>query len=81
MGAYIEGDITTKVKRITESGGGIKLFFENGISSGNPNIKLIVPRAQQSLMSLRAKDFISNREGTAVRNRLQIYPIKLGEGW
>ena len=80
MGAYIEGDITTKVKWITESGGGIKLFFENGISSGNPNIKLIVPRAQQSLMSLRAKDFISNREGTAVRNRLQIYPIKLGAG-
>ena len=30
MGAYIEGDITTKVKWITESGGGIKLFFENG---------------------------------------------------
>lgn len=83
MGSYIEGDITTKVKWMTQdSNGDIKLYFENGIpgSSNTANIKLIVPRAQQSLMSLRAKDFIVNREGQGVRNRLQIYPIKLGAG-
>jgi hypothetical protein len=83
MGAYIEGDITSKVKwMIQDSNGDIKLYFENGIpgSSNTANIKLIVPRAQQSLMSLRAKDFIVNREGQGVRNRLQIYPIKLGAG-
>jgi len=83
MGAYIEGDITSKVKWITQdSNGDIKLYFENGIpgSSNTANVKLVVPRAQQSLMSLRAKDFIVNREGQGVRNRLQIYPIKLGAG-
>lgn len=83
MGAYIEGDITSKVKWVTQdTSGDIKLYFENGIpgSGSNANIKLIVPRAQQSLMSLRAKDFIVNREGQGVRNRLQIYPIKLGAG-
>ena len=83
MGAYIEGDITSKVKWMTQdSNGDIKLYFENGIpgSSNTANVKLIVPRAQQSLMSLRAKDFIVNREGQGVRNRLQIYPIKLGAG-
>ena len=83
MGAYIEGDITSKVKWVTQdTNGDIKLYFENGIpgSGSNANIKLIVPRAQQSLMSLRAKDFIVNREGQGVRNRLQIYPIKLGAG-
>jgi hypothetical protein len=32
------------------------------------------------LLSVRAKDFISNRDGTPVRNRLQIYPIKYGAG-
>lgn len=83
MGSYIEGDITTKVKWVTQDGSGdIKLYFENGIpgSGETASIKLIVPRAQQSLMSLRAKDFISNRDGQEVRNRLQIYPIKLGAG-
>ena len=83
MGAYIEGDITSKVKWMTQdSNGDIKLYFENGIpgSQSTANIKLVVPRAQQSLMSLRAKDFIVNREGQGVRNRLQIYPIKLGAG-
>ena len=82
MGAYIEGDITSKVKWIKPDGNDIKLYFENGIPGSDvaANIKLIVPRAQQSLMSLRAKDFISNRDGQKVRNRLQIYPIKLGAG-
>ena len=83
MGTYIEGDITSKVKWITQdSNGDIKLYFENGIpgNGSTANIKLVVPRAQQSLMSIRAKDFISNRDGEKVRNRLQIYPIKLGAG-
>ena len=31
-------------------------------------------------MSFRAKDFILNRKGDEVRNRLQIYPLKLGAG-
>ena len=80
IGSYIEGDTTTKVKWVDEDGSGnIKLYFTNTTPSAG-TIKLIVPRAQQSLLSMRAKDFIVNREGEGVRNRLQIYPIKLGAG-
>jgi hypothetical protein len=31
-------------------------------------------------MTVRAKDFIYNRDGKPIRNRLQIYPIKYGAG-
>ena len=80
IGSYIEGDTTTKVKWVDEDGSGnIKLYFTNTTPSAG-TIKLVVPRAQQSLLSMRAKDFIVNREGEGVRNRLQIYPIKLGAG-
>jgi len=80
MGAYVEGDITNKVKWVGYSGNDIKLYFENTLPSDSNAIKLVIPRAQKSLLSFRAKDFILNRKGDEVRNRLQIYPIKLGAG-
>lgn len=80
MGAYIEGDVTTRVKWMEKTDStNVKLYFTGDIPSAG-DITLIVPRSQQSLLTLRAKDFISNREGEKVRNRLQIYPIKLGAG-
>ena len=80
IGAYVEGDITNKVKWVGYSGNNLKLYFDNTLPSDSNAIKLIVPRAQKSLLSFRAKDFILNRKGDEVRNRLQIYPIKLGAG-
>lgn len=83
MGAYLESDSTAKVKWITKSSGNITLYFSNSSSlpatNGSP-VRLIIPRLQKSIMSLRAKDFISNRNGRGVRNRLQIYPVKYGVG-
>ena len=80
IGAYVEGDITNKVKWVGYTGSNVKLYFENTLPSEGDAIKLVVPRAQKSLLSFRAKDFILNRKGDEVRNRLQIYPIKLGAG-
>ena len=80
IGAYVEGDITNKVKWVGYDGNNVKLYFENTLPSASNAIKLVVPRAQKSLLSFRAKDFILNRKGDEVRNRLQIYPIKLGAG-
>ncbi len=80
IGSYVEGDITNKVKWVGVDGNNVKLYFENALSSDANSIKLVVPRAQKSLLSFRAKDFILNRKGDEVRNRLQIYPIKLGAG-
>lgn len=83
LGAYIEGDITNKVKWVGQDGGSgnIKLYFTSTVTQTTGEVlKLIVPRAQRSLLSLRAKDFILNRNGEEVRNRLQIYPIKFGAG-
>lgn len=80
MGAYLEGDATNKVIWVDDNGANVRLWFSNTLPSSLSNAKLIIPRAQRSLLTLRAKDFISNRDGKAVRNRLQIYPIKYGAG-
>jgi len=81
MGAYVEGDTTNKVKFVTDAGSGlIRLQFTGKLTSEGNDLKIIVPRAQVSLLSFRAKDFILNRKGDEVRNRLQIYPLKLGAG-
>lgn len=82
MGAYLASDSTAKVKWITQSGGNITLHFTNSAlpASNASGVRLIIPRAQRSLMTVRAKDFIYNRDGKPVRNRLQIYPIKYGAG-
>ena len=81
MGAYVEGDTTNKVKFVSDAGSGlIRLHFTGRLPSDANNLKLIIPRAQASLLSFRAKDFILNRKGDEVRNRLQIYPLKLGAG-
>jgi hypothetical protein len=82
MGSYLNEDSTAKVKWITQSGNDITLHLSNSSlpASAASGVRLIVPRASRSLLTVRAKDFISNREGTPVRNRLQIYPIKYGAG-
>ena len=80
MGAYIEGDVTNKVKWVGVDGSNVKLVFTNALPDPANALKLIIPRAQKSLLTFRAKDFILNRKGDEVRNRLQIYPLKLGAG-
>ncbi len=81
IGAFTEADKTNKVKWVGLGGSNeIKLYFESALPADTNDLKLIVPRAQKSLLSFRAKDFILNRKGDEVRNRLQIYPIKLGAG-
>jgi hypothetical protein len=82
MGSYLNEDSTAKVKWITQSGNDITLHLSNSSlpASEASGVRLIIPRASRSLLTVRAKDFISNREGTPVRNRLQIYPIKYGAG-
>ena len=83
MGAYVEGDVTNKVKWVgldSNDVNSVKLVFTNALPSDSNELKLILPRAQKSLLTFRAKDFILNRKGDEVRNRLQIYPLKLGAG-
>jgi hypothetical protein len=82
MNAYLESDSTAKVKWIEQSGNNISLHFTNDAlpASNSTAVRLIIPRLQKSIMSLRAKDFISNRSGELVRNRLQVYPVKYGAG-
>ena len=82
IGAYLEGDSTAKVKWVSQSGNNITLHFSNSSlpASASSGVRLVVPRFQRSLMTARAKDFIYNRDGKPVRNRLQIYPIKYGAG-
>ena len=82
MGAYLAADSTAKVNWVTQSGDEITLHFTNSAlpADNGTGVRLIVPRAQRSLLTVRAKDFIYNRDGKPVRNRLQIYPIKLGAG-
>lgn len=82
MGAYLSSDSTAKVEWITQSGDEITLHFTAASlpNSNGTGVRLIIPRAQRSLLTVRAKDFIYNRDGKPVRNRLQIYPIKLGAG-
>ncbi len=82
IGAYLEGDSTAKVKWVSQSGNNITLHLSNSSlpASASSGVRFIVPRFQRSLMTARAKDFIYNRDGKPVRNRLQIYPIKYGAG-
>jgi len=82
MGAYVEGNTANKVKWVSpgSTDNEVILSFSDELPEDTEELKLIIPRAQQSLLSFRAKDFILNRKGDEVRNRLQIYPIKLGAG-
>jgi hypothetical protein len=82
MGAYLNEDSTAKVKWITQSGDDITLHFSNSSlpASAASGVRLVIPRASKSLLTMRAKDFIRNRDGQPIRNRLQIYPIKYGAG-
>jgi hypothetical protein len=86
IGSYLKNNVTMKVTWVENDndGGGnkIRLYFNEQTSgfSVSDNIELIVPRKQRSMMSLRAKDEVSNSSGTPIRNRIQLYPIKYGIG-
>ncbi len=83
IGSYLKSDTTMKVIWVeNDSTDKVRLYFNKSTasySSGNA-IELVVPRRQRAMMALRAKDDVVNSTGTAVRNRLQIYPLKYGIG-
>jgi hypothetical protein len=83
IGSYLKSDTTMKVIWVeNDSTNRIRLYFNRATSayaSSDP-IELIVPRRQRSMMSLRAKDEVTNTTGTPIRNRIQLYPIKYGIG-
>jgi hypothetical protein len=83
IGAYLKNDTITKVIWVeNDSTDKIKLYFNRSVSlfSENDTIDLVIPRRQRSMISLRAKDQITNTSGTPIRNRIQIYPIKYSTG-
>jgi hypothetical protein len=83
IGAYLKNDTITKVIWVeNDSTDKIKLYFNRSVALFEENdvVEIVVPRRQRALMSLRAKDQITNSTGTAIRNRLQIYPIKYSTG-
>ena len=83
IGSYLKQDTTTRVIWAQNGGTGrVKLFFNKNVESlsNGDAIELVVPRRQRAMMALRAKDNVINTTGTAVRNRLQLYPIKYGIG-
>lgn len=83
IGAYLKNDTITKVIWVeNDSTDKIKLYFNRSVAlfEENDPVEIVVPRRQRALMSLRAKDQITNSTGTAIRNRLQIYPIKYSTG-
>jgi hypothetical protein len=83
IGSYLRNDKTTKVIWVeNDSTDKIRLYFNQSVAlfAQNDPIEIVVPRRQRSMMSLRAKDQITNTTGTAIRNRVQIYPLKYGSG-
>jgi len=81
IGAYLKNDTTTRVIWVEPEGvDEVKLFFNGNVATVDPGIDLVIPRKQRAMMALRAKDSVVNTTGTAVRNRLQLYPIKYGIG-
>jgi hypothetical protein len=83
IGSYLKQDTTTRVIWAENGGTGrVKLLFNKNVESfsNGSAIELVVPRRQRAMMALRAKDNVINTTGTAIRNRLQLYPIKYGIG-
>lgn len=84
IGSYLKSDTTTKVIWVENSStsGRVILYFNRSVAflSINNTIALIIPRRQRAMMALRAKDNVINTSGAAVRNRIQLYPIKYGLG-
>jgi hypothetical protein len=83
IGSYLKSDTTMRVIWVENDGAtDVRLYFNKAVSafSISDNIELIVPRRQRSMITLRAKDEVTNTTGTPIRNRLQLYPIKYGIG-
>lgn len=84
IGSYLKSDTTRKVIWVeNDSTDRVRLYFNQSVASSfssGQSIELIVPRRQRSLMALRAKDEVTNSSGTAIRNRIQLYPLKYGVG-
>jgi len=83
IGSYLKSDSTMRVIWVENDGGSnVRLYFNQSTTSlslSDP-IELIVPRRQRAMISLRAKDEVTNTTGTPIRNRIQLYPIKYGIG-
>jgi hypothetical protein len=85
IGSYLKSDTTMTVIWTTvdpTNPQNTRLYFNKSTAAfqTNSSIELIVPRRQRSMVSLRARDEVSNTTGTAIRNRIQLYPIKYGIG-
>lgn len=87
IGAYLKSDTTMTVIWVkNESTDKIRLYFNRDTtfipdgSAEDRSIELVLPRRQRSMITLRAKDEVSNSTGTPIRNRIQLYPVKYGIG-
>lgn len=85
IGAYLKADTTTRVIWTTNSAdpSRVVLYFNRNISTfiaNGTSFDIIIPRRQRAMMALRAKDNVINTSGAAIRNRIQLYPIKYGLG-
>ena len=84
IGSYLKADSTTKVIWADQGADSnrVKLYFNKDVSAlgSGSAIELIIPRRQRSMIALRAKDDVINTTGAAIRNRIQLYPIKYGIG-
>jgi hypothetical protein len=83
IGSYLKTDTTMRVIWVeNDSTDRIRLFFNRNVNAfpAATQIELIVPRRQRAMMALRAKDEVNNTTGAAIRNRIQLYPIKYGIG-
>lgn len=82
IGSYLKSDTTRSVIWTKfDTGTTIQLFFnaDHGLSDTNV-FNLVVPRKQRAQLALRAKDNVINTSGKAIRNRIQLYPLKYGVG-
>jgi len=87
IGSYLRADTSTRVIWAEQNGSNVnevKLYFNRamadiGVTNGD-TVELVIPRRQRAMMALRAKDNVINTSGTAVRNRIQLYPLKYGLG-
>lgn len=85
IGAYLKADTTTRVIWTANSAdpSRVILYFNRNISTfitNGASVDIIIPRRQRAMMALRAKDNVINTSGDAIRNRIQLYPIKYGLG-
>lgn len=85
VGSYLKSDTTTKIIWVenSQTQGRVILYFNRDVSTFiniSNHVEIVVPRRQRAMIALRAKDNVINTSGDAIRNRIQLYPIKYGLG-